>query len=612
MAQQITIDIVAETKKLTQGLNDANDQIGGLNKQVTGLAKAATAAASAFVLKEGISFLKDSITEAKDARLAMNNAVSAFGAGSEALKQITTDSDKFSKTLGVDNDELIKLSSQLGAYLPASAKSLSTQLINLGYDVSAITGVDIDTWTKKFAKGMSDGTLAVKDLQKMVPGLTDAVYKQAEAMFKAGNAQGALNLLIVEGQKKYGDAAEKNVTAAQKLDVALANLKETIGTKVLPIIEKLTNILVDLIDLWDKQPDLLKNIELGLLAIVGVGGPLLSFISNTKIAMVNLGLLTAAEEGATLATGALSLAMKAIPIMAVIALIMLLITHWDDVKNATTAVWEKIKETWDAIYNKIKDASQAAIDWLKANWPLLLAVLTGPFGLFVLFITKHFDDLQTIFKDGWNKITEIIGTVIEILKTTIGLKFLQIFTDVVNWVIQIKDGVVTKFTELKDAAIDQFNKLKAAASTIWDAIKGFITGVAQNIKDKLGEVFGFMIEVGKDIARGIWQGLSSMTGWFKLLLTGWVNANIPMAVRKILGIASPSKVMAQIGEYAIQGLYQGMGINGPVGIKLPQINVGAGGAAGVNITINAGVGTDPYALGRTVQQALTKYGKISI
>jgi hypothetical protein len=38
--------------------------------------------------------------------------------------------------------------------------------------------------------------------------------------------------------------------------------------------------------------------------------------------------------------------------------------------------------------------------------------------------------------------------------------------------------------------------------------------------------------------------------------------------------------------------------------------VGAG-IGGINITINAGLGTDPYALGREVNSALTKYGNIS-
>ena len=55
-----------------------------------------------------------------------------------------------------------------------------------------------------------------------------------------------------------------------------------------------------------------------------------------------------------------------------------------------------------------------------------------------------------------------------------------------------------------------------------------------------------------------------------------------------------------------------MGATGPVGIQLPQINVGGAGAgAGVVININAGAGTDPYSVGRAVQQALNRYTTIS-
>lgn len=613
MAQQITIDIVAETKKLTQGLNDANDQIGGLNKQVAGLAKAATAAASAFVLKQGITFLKQGIDEAKDAAVAMRQATTTFGAGSDALKKITADAEKFGKQLAVDNDDIIKMSTSLGSRLPKDLQASSAELVKTFLDVQAFTGgaIDAEAASNKLAKAFADGGLKAGELNKIFPGLNQSIYDQAEALSKAGKNQDAVNLLLTEGAKVYQDAAAKNATSTQRFETALANFKEELGTRVLPVLEKLLGFLTDLLDAFSKQPKALQNIELALLAIVGIGGPLLSFISNTKTAMVNLGLLTAAEEGATIATTIFSTALKAIPIMAVIALIVLLITHWDDVKKATTAVWEKVKETWDAIYNKIKDAAGAAIDWLKENWPKILAVLTGPFGLFALFLVTHKEEITKKLTEMWNGIKEVIGTIVEIIKINLGLKFLEMFNDVVGWVIKIRDGVVEKFTSLKDSAIDQFNKLKDAASRIWDSIKGFITDVATNIKDKLGEVFGYMIEVGKDIARGIWQGLSSMTGWFKMLLSGWVNANIPAAVRSILKISSPSKVMEEIGQYAVEGLYKGMGAQGSVGIQLPQINVGAGGAGAVNITINAGLGTDPYALGRQVQQALNKYGKIT-
>ncbi len=660
MAQQIVIDIVAETKKLTEGLNDANKQLGTIDGKLKGVAKAATAAASAFVLKQGITFLKQGIDEAKEAQEVMRRATTTFGEGSKALQQITKDAEKFGKELAIDNDELIDLATQLGSRLPKEIQASSVQLVKIFKDVEAFTGgaVSAEAASAKLAKAFADGVLKAGELQKIFPGLSQETYKQAEALSAAGKNQEALNLLVDTGAKKYGDAAAKNATSTQKFEVALANFKEELGTKVLPILEKGIDFLTKILNAFDALPTPVQNFSLGLLGLVGIGGPLLSFISNTKDALVNLGLLTTGTGAATTATNLFSLALKAIPILAVIALVVLLIQNWDDVSAAAKKLWEAVSKWWGEIYEDIKEFAGKAIDWLKDNWPKILAVLTGPFGLFTLWIITYKDEIVAKFKDlwetvktavvekvtaiidsvkglwnnlkdfvinyfsdkadsflgaiksGWNAVKDFVSDIVEIIKLTVGVKFLEMFTTVTTWVTAIKTGVVEKFTELKDSAINQFNKLKDAASKIWDSIKGFITDVATNIKNRLGEVFGFMVEVGKDIARGIWQGLSSMTGWFKMLLKGWVEANIPQAVRNILKISSPSKVMEQIGQFAVEGLYKGMGANGPVGIQLPQVNMG-GGIAPINITINAGVGTDPYALGREVSNAIRQYGRIS-
>jgi hypothetical protein len=659
VAQQIVIDIVAETKKLTQGLDDTNKQLGGLDKNIKAAAKSAVALASAFVLKQGISFLKDGIDEAKDAAAAMRAATATFGAGSDALKKITDDATKFGKEIAVDNDELIKLATQLGSRLPKDIQASSVELVKTFKDVEAFTGgaINAEAAGAKLAKAFADGGLKAGELNKIFPGLNQSIYDQAEALSKSGKNQEAVNLLLAEGAKVYGDAAAKNVDATQRFNVALDNFKETLGTKVLPILEKGINFLTDLLEAFDKLPTPVQNFSLGLLALVGIGGPLLSFIANIKTAATTLGILTVATEGTTVATNLMSLAMKAIPIMAVIALIALLIANWDDVSAAAKKVWEAVNKWWGSIYEDIKDFAGKAKKWLEDNWPLILGVLTGPFGLFVAFLVKHKDEIVTklteawdaakavvaekveaifstvmgwfyairdyignLFKkgkdtifsaieDGWNAVKDTISTVMETIFVYLGTIWLKIALLIIDNIKKIVTGSIEKFTELKDAAIDQFNKLKDSASTIWNSIKQYIVDVATNIKNKLGEVYGFMVEVGKDIARGIMTGLGSMTLSFGSFLKNWVNTNIPLAVRKILGIASPSKVMMEIGQYAVEGLYQGMGIRGPVGIQMPQLNVAGGAAAGVNITINAGLGTDPVALGREVQKALNSYGK---
>lgn len=511
MAQQVVIDIVAETKKLTDGIDRANGQLGGLNDKLKGVAGSALAMGSAFVLDKGIDFLKQASEEAQDAEITARNAAIAFGEGSAALEKITADAEKFAETLAVDNDELIRLSTQLSQFLPADARGLATEIVDLGYDISALTGIDVESWLKKFGKGIADGELKVADLQKMVPGLTEAIYDQAAAMFEAGDATGALNLLIEQGQKKYGDAAEKNVTATQKFEKKLGDLKEQIGTRVLPVIERLVGVAEKVLDVFLKTPEPVQNIILGLAGLIAVSGPLTTFITGLKMAMslftVSTAASTAATGAATIATNLLSVAMKAIPILAIIGLIVLLVQNWDTVSKVVGDVGKAIFEFGKKAFKAIGDFVDGAV--------------------------KAFGDFM-------------------------------------------KD--VGKF-----------------AGSILD----FFLDIPKN-----------MLNIGKNIVEGLWNGISGMVTWFRDKILGFFGNLLPGWVKDALGIKSPSKVFESIGQNIAQGTAKGLTV--PKVITPTRLSAGAG-IAGQNtrITINAGLGTDPYALGRAVTSAINKQGKVS-
>jgi hypothetical protein len=42
----------------------------------------------------------------------------------------------------------------------------------------------------------------------------------------------------------------------------------------------------------------------------------------------------------------------------------------------------------------VVDAAKAVFNWVKANWPLLLVIITGPIGLAVLMIVRHWDKIK--------------------------------------------------------------------------------------------------------------------------------------------------------------------------------------------------------------------------
>jgi len=389
VAQQITIDIVAETQKLQAGVATANKQLGTVEDGLKGLAATAVAAGSAFLLREGVTFLKQGIDEAKEAKQTMQEATTTFGEGSKALEQITEDATKFGNALAVDNDTIIQLATQLGSRLPKEAQALSAQLVNTFFDVEAFTGgaVKAEAITGKLGKAFADGELRAGELEKIFPALTAKTYEQAEALSKAGQNTEALTLLIGESQKAYGDAAEKNVTSSQKFDVALANLKETVGTKLLPFVEKLVDVATKLIEKFSNLDPKVQNVIVAFTGIVAIGGPLLTFLANAKVALITLtgiqgatavatNLTTTAIAGQTVATGAATTATKLFRVALastgiglLIVAIATLIANFDKVKETVSKLvgylsnaFDSAKEAIGRVIAKIKDLIP---DWLK-------------------------------------------------------------------------------------------------------------------------------------------------------------------------------------------------------------------------------------------------------
>jgi phage-related protein len=270
-----------------------------------------------------------------------------------------------------------------------------------------------------------------------------------------------------------------------------------------------------MIKLFSALPDPVQDVLLVLAGIVAIGGPLLTFLASAKSAMATLGIISSTSAGgigaAGVATNLLSGAMRALPILAIIGLIVLLVQNWDKV----TAVVDK---AWEAIKN---------------------------FGEYA-----------------------------------------------------------------------------------WDAIKGFgsqIAGWVSGIVNQIGQIPGKMLSVGKNIVRGLWDGITSMLDWFENRLANSFVGKTVSKVMNLFGVKSPSTVFAEIGENLVKGLSQGIDqaqklanvsmtglANATMAGFQPQLaGYGTAQAAPIQITINAGLGTDPYALGREVNNALTKYGKVS-
>jgi len=189
-----------------------------------------------------------------------------------------------------------------------------------------------------------------------------------------------------------------------------------------------------------------------------------------------------------------------------------------------------------------------------------------------------------------------------------------------------------------------WDKVTEAVDKVWEMIKDVIPKAWNKVKELKDKVVGFvgdiievylsipskMLGIGKDIVYGIWNGIQSVAGWLKTKVFDFFGNLVPSWAKKVLGIGSPSKVFARYGRFIVEGLAvgiersadlakaatEGLGIEtiGSFGnVATPRLQPASASAAAspVNITINASPGTDLYALGRTVNNAVNKYSRIS-
>ena len=130
----------------------------------------------------------------------------------------------------------------------------------------------------------------------------------------------------------------------------------------------------------------------------------------------------------------------------------------------------------------------------------------------------------------------------------------------IDCIIDLIDVVVDKLIENLPKLIEGGIKLTLAlASGIIKAIPQLVAKLPQlivSVVRGLNDGFRRIDEIGKNIVIGIWNGIAKMGDWLWNKVSSFFGG-IVNGVKKLLGIASPSKVFAGIGGFMAEGLGEG-------------------------------------------------------
>lgn len=85
--------------------------------------------------------------------------------------------------------------------------------------------------------------------------------------------------------------------------------------------------------------------------------------------------------------------------------------------------------------------------------------------------------------------------------------------------------------------------------------------LVNNIINTITELPGKVLDIGKNIVEGLWNGITGMGGWIKNKISNFAGGIID-GFKKTFGIHSPSKVFnREIGKFLALGLGEGFNSN---------------------------------------------------
>jgi hypothetical protein len=425
---------------------------------------------------------------ADETQNALRVLTSATNSPTQALKLLNTATD----LAAAKHEDLTAAASTLGKAYNGSGKvmkefgitvsSTGTAQKELAKATSANTKADdaYNTSKRSLVELEAADASAKTVTTVMAMKLQDAQNKVADASLVATGAHQSL----AKAQHDVATGTSANSAALSELGKKLSGQASAQADTFTGHLKGIKAEVTDHISLFAQKYG--PAISTAGLALAGLGSAVKATTAVTEALKLGQVAQAAASGIATAATWLWNIALEANPIVLIATLIgvvlvgaiVLIVTHFNTFKAVVLDVWNAVLVAFDAIKNVI----MGVYNWIAANWPLLLAILTGPFGLAVYMIVTYWHTILDFFKGLPGDITAAIG-------------------DVTNLLYDIGKTII--------------DSLKRGLDDAWKGVENFFKTAANKVTNFLKNPLSIfspskvMMEQGASIMQGLGLGLAA-------------------------------------------------------------------------------------------------------
>lgn len=196
----------------------------------------------------------------------------------------------------------------------------------------------------------------------------------------------------------------------------------------------------------------------------------------------------------------------------------------------------------------------AAFEFLKNDVPRIVGEMVASVGK---WFSTLFSDATKWVSDLWSSVTNLFGQI----RDTVVQASLQLVNDAIGYFRQLPGKASGALSNLASSVVARIREaasqfIRATLQLVNDAVKTIKTLPGKAVS-ALGNLGSLLVNVGKDMIRGLINGIKSMAGAVfgavKDVAGGAVNG-----VKDFLGISSPSRVFKEIGVFIGQGFVAGL------------------------------------------------------